>query len=142
MAKAKRKSPVKNRRPGRNTRGELSSSSAPPAKSDTRKQTKRTRTQRVSASSNRVIAECDKVHAALDQVDAALIEIMRTAQNPDMPPLTIKELETGGEQAGAKRGWAVVSGDPQMPLTEKQAKQIVAAMQSLDPDAPIKIAAE
>jgi hypothetical protein len=67
---------------------------------------------------NLVLAECDKV-------DAALIEI---TQDHDMPPLAIKQVETGGDGGVAKIGWAVVSGDPQRPLTERDAKNIVAAM--------------
>jgi len=74
---------------------------------------------RVHDSINRVIAECDKV-------DAALIEMTRH----DMPSLTIKELELADNGSGVTRGWAVVSADPQKPLTEWQARDIVAAMLS------------
>ncbi len=84
--------------------------------------------QGVHASIDRVIAECDKV-------DAALLEFTRQ----DMPPLTIKELDAAG--AGATRGWAVVSADVQKPLTEPQARAILAALQ-LGTPAAIRIAAE
>jgi hypothetical protein len=87
---------------------------------------------RVHDSINLVLAECDKV-------DAALIEI---TQNHEMPPLTIKEVETADDGGGAKKGWAVVSADPQKPLTERQAKDIVAAMRPSRMPAPIRIAAE
>jgi hypothetical protein len=73
----------------------------------------------VHDSISRVIAECDKV-------DAALIEMTRQ----DMPSLAIKELEVADSASGVKRAWAVVSADPQKPLTEWQAKDIVAAMRS------------
>lgn len=84
--------------------------------------------RRMRDSIDRVIAECDKV-------DAALFEI---TQNQELPPLTIQGLEIGN--GGAERGWAVVSADPQRPLTEKQAKDIVVAMQP--PGLVARIAAE
>ena len=100
---------------GRGRRGDQATKKAPKQK-------------RVHASINRVMAECDKV-------DAVLLAIMRPA---GLPPLTVIEMETGyGE-----RTWAVVSGDPQKPLTEKQAKEIVAAMRPPGPPAPIRIAAD
>ena len=72
-----------------------------------------------------VLAECDKVDAVLSEL----------AWDDDMPPLTIKQVETAD-------GWAVVSADPQKPLTENEAKRIVAAMRQPRPSAPIRIAAE
>jgi hypothetical protein len=88
--------------------------------------------QRVRESVDRVMAECDKV-------DAALFEMSRATQVEDLPLLTIEEIATEG---GTNRGWAVVSADPQRPLTEMQAKAIIAAMQSRGTPAPIGIAAE
>ena len=136
----KRKSPTKNDGPGRNARRDRTLSSGPVAKNDMRKRTKRTPKERAPAGIDRVIAECDKVNAALDKVAAALIEFERTGQDQVMPPLTIKEVAAGDGLAGEKTGWAVVSADPQIPLTEKQAREIVATMRSLG--TPIGIAAE
>jgi hypothetical protein len=90
--------------------------------------------QRVRASIDRVIAECDKVAAAL-------IEMTRGTQHQDMPPLAIREIGTGDCEA-VTRVWAVVSDDPQRPLTERQARDIVAAVRSLATPAPTSIAAE
>lgn len=138
----KRKSPTKSDGRGRNARPDQTLSSDPVAKNDMPKRTKRTPKARAPAGIDRVIAECDKVDAALDAVTAALNELARTGQGQLMPPLTIKEVAMGDGLADDQRGWAVVSGDPQMPLTEKQAREIVAAMQSLGTLAPIGIAAE
>ena len=138
----KRKSVTKNDGRGRNVRRDPTLSSDPVATNDMRKRTKRTPKERAPASIDRVIAECDKVDAALDKVTAAVIELARTGQDRVMPPLTIREVATGEGLAGEQRGWAVVSGDPQMPLTETQAREIVAAMKSLGTLAPIGIAAE
>ncbi len=87
---------------------------------------------RVHDSINLVLAECDKV-------DAALIGI---TQDHLMPPLTIKAVEMADGGGGAKRGWAIVSADPQKPLTERQAKEIVAAMQPSRTAVPSRLAAE
>jgi hypothetical protein len=148
MKKTKRKtavkSAVKTGERGRNAgRGQVLSS-GPPAKKAmrtqiqraTRKKTETAPKQGVRESIDRVIAECDRV-------DAALIEITRAAQNDgdDMPPLAIRMVELGRD-AGATSGWAVVSGDPSRPLTEQQARDIVAAMKSIETNAPFGVAAE
>jgi len=99
-----------------------------------RKKTQTAPKQGVRESIDRVIAECDRV-------DAVLFEITRTAQNDDMPPLTIQMVELGDE-AGATGGWAVVSSDPHRPLTEEQARDIVAAMESAGTKTPFGVAAE
>ena len=138
----KRKSPAKNGGRGRNVRPDRTLSSDPVTKNGMRKRTKRTPKDRAPAGIDRVIAECAKVDAALDKVAAALIELERTGHDQVMPPLTIREVATGDGLAGETRGWAVVSGDPQIPLTEKQAREIVAAMQTLGTLASIGIAAE
>lgn len=147
MAKAKRtstkrKSPTKDDGRDRNVPRDRTLSSDPVAKTDMRKRTKRTPKERAPAGIDRVIAECDKVDAALDKVTAAVVALARTGQDQVMPALTIQEVATGDGVAGEKTGWAVVSGDPQMPLTEKQAREIVAAMLSLGMLAPIGVAAE
>jgi hypothetical protein len=130
MKKAKRKSSVKRRRVVRNSAVVQPLSFDPPSGDDMPRQTKSLPKRRMRDSIDRVIAECDKV-------DAALFEI---TQNQEMPPLTIRELDVG--EGGAERGWAVVSADPQRPLTEKQAKEIVAAMQPPGLVARMTIAAE
>lgn len=137
MKKTKRKSAaksaVKTAGRGRNAgRGEVLSSGSP-AKKAMRKKTQTAPKQGVRESIDRVIAECDRV-------DAVLFEITRTAQNDDMPPLTIQMVL--GDEAGATGGWAVVSADPHRPLTEEQAKDIVAAMESAGTKAPFGVAAE
>jgi len=99
------------------------------------KQGKSAAKQRIRASIDRVIAECDKV-------DAALIEMTRGTPQRDVPPLAIREIDTGDGEAGTARGWAVVSDDPQHPLSEQQARDIVAAMRSFATPAPTSIAAE
>ena len=86
----------------------------------------------VHDSINLVLAECDKV-------DAALIEV---TQDHDLPPLAIKRVETADGGGLAKMGWAVVSGDPQRPLSEMDARRIVAAMRRPRMSAPIRFAAE
>ena len=86
-------------------------------------------TRGVHDSINRVIAECDKV-------DAALLAFTRQ----DMPPLAIKRLDAAGAEASG--GWAVVSADLERPLTEWQARAIVAAVQSRRTPAPIRLAVE
>ena len=139
MKKTKRKSAaksaVKTGGRGRNAgRGEVLSS-GPPAKKAMRKKTQTAPKQGVRESIDRVIAECDRV-------DAVLFEITRTAQNDDMPPLTIQMLELGGDEAAATTGWAVVSADPHRPLTEEQARDIVAAMESAGTKTPFGVAAE
>jgi hypothetical protein len=138
MKKTKRKSAaksaVKTGGRGRNAgRGEVLSS-GPPAKKVMRKKTQTAPKQGVRESIDRVIAECDRV-------DAVLFEITRTAQDDDMPPLTIRMVELGDE-AGATTGWAVVSADPRRPLTEEQARDIVAAMESAGTKTPFGVAAE
>lgn len=136
-AKTKRNSPVSRR--DRNAGGDRALSFDPPAKDDMPKQVKRASKpapgQRVRESVDRVMADCDKV-------DAALFEMTRVTQVEDLPPLTIEEIDTGDAEGGTNRGWAVVSADPQHPLTEMQAKEIIAAMQSRGTPAPIGIAAE
>ena len=84
---------------------------------------------------DRVMAECDKV-------DAALFEMTRATQVEGLPPLTIEEIDTGDREGATERGWAVVSADPRRPLSETQAKEIIAAMQSRGTPAPVGIAAE
>jgi hypothetical protein len=116
----------------RNPRGDQPLSFDLPAKDDTTVQTDATPKHLVHDSINLVLAECDKV-------DAALTEI---TQDHDMPPLAIKQVATAGEAGVAKTGWAVVSGDPRRPLTESDAKRIVAAMRRPGTSAPIWIAAE
>lgn len=138
MKKTKRKSAaksaVKTGGRGRNAgRGKVLSS-GPPAKKAMRKKTQAAPKQGVRESIDRVIAECDRV-------DAVLFEITRTAQDDDMPPLTIQMVELGDE-AGATTGWAVVSADPHRPLTEEQARDIVAAMESAGTKTPFGVAAE
>lgn len=147
MKKTKRKTAIKSAvkagARGRNAERGQVLSSGPPAKKAMRTQIQRaprktTETapkQGVRESIDRVIAECDRV-------DAALIEITRAAQRDDndMPPLTIQMVELGRD-AGAS-GWAVVSGDPHRPLTEQQARDIVAAMKSIATSAPFGVAAE
>jgi hypothetical protein len=150
MAKAKTKAKRSPKSPAkapvrRNARDDQALSSDPIAKATMRKRPKRTQKQPAPqpaqglppAGTDRVIAEWDKVDAALDKVAAALTEFARTERNQALPLLTIKELATGEQRA-----WAVVSGDPQTPLTEQQAREIVATMQSLRPPASIGIAAE
>jgi hypothetical protein len=149
-AKRSAKSPAKSRRRQRNAGGDQTLSSDPIAKNAMRKRTKRTPKEPAPqpaqapapAGTDRVIAECNNVDAALDRVAAALIELTRTERAQDLPPLTITEVDIANGQAGGQRGWAVVSDDPQMPLTEAQAREIVAAMQSLLAPATIGIAAE
>jgi hypothetical protein len=102
------------------------------AKDDMTVQTAAAPKQLVHDSINLVLAECDKV-------DAALVEI---TQDHNMPPLTIKQLEMANDGRIAKIGWAVVSADPHRPLTESDAKHIVAAMRRPRTSAPISIAAE
>jgi hypothetical protein len=125
-AKATAKSAGKRRRTGGNPGGDGSLSFDPPAQDDMSQQSAATSKHRVHDSINRVMAECDKV-------DAALVEFTRQ----DMPPLAIKDLKGAGGGAEATSGWAVVSADAQRPLTEWQAKAIVAAMQS--PGAPVQV---
>jgi hypothetical protein len=136
-AKTKRNLPV--RRRVRNAGADRVLSLYTPAKDDMPNQVKRAPKpapgQRVRESVDRVMAECDKV-------DAALFEMARATQVEDLPPLTIEEIDTGDGEGGTNRGWAVVSADPQRPLTETQAKEIIAAMQSRGTPAPIGIAAE
>jgi hypothetical protein len=137
MKKTKRKSAAKSAAKtggrGRNAgRGKVLSP-GPPAKKAMRKKTQTAPKQGVRESIDRVIAECDRV-------DAVLFEITRTAQNDDMPPLTIQMVL--GDEADATGGWAVVSADPHRPLTEEQARDIVAAMESAGTKAPFGVAAE
>jgi hypothetical protein len=128
-AKTRPKSHVKRRR---NPRGDRPLSFDRAARDGMTEQIGAAPKHRVHDSINLVLAECDKV-------DAALIEI---TQNHEIPPLTIKEVETADDGGTVKRGWAVVSADPQKPLTERQAKDIVAAMRPSRMPAPIRIAAE
>ena len=116
--KTKPKSRVKGRR-DRNPRADGLLSFVPEAKDDMPDQTVMSSNRLVHDSINRVVAECDKV-------DAALLEMTRQ----DMPSLAIKELDAADDGSGVTRGWAVVSADPQKPLTEWQARDIVAAMRS------------
>jgi hypothetical protein len=136
-AKTKRNSPVSHR--GRGTPEAIGRClSIRPQKDDMPKQVKQAPEpapgQRVRESVDRVMAECDKV-------DAALFEMTRATQVEDLPPLTIEEIDAGDGEGGTKRGWAVVSADPERPLTETQAKEIIAVMSRGTP-APIGIAAE
>jgi len=132
--KTKRKSPVSRpRRDGNGADGQALSFD-PPAKDVMPEQAQAAPRHRVRDSVDRVMAECDKVAAAL-------IEMTRTSWDQDLPPLAIKEIDTGEGEA-TTRGWVVVSGDPHRPLTERQAKHIIAAMQSQDGTAPIGIGAE
>ena len=87
---------------------------------------------RVHDSINLVLAECDKV-------DAVLIEI---AQDHDMPQLAVKQVAVGDDAGGLTTGWAIVSGDPRRPLTESDARHVVAAMERLRTSAPPSLAAE
>jgi len=125
------KSLVKRRRL-RNPRDDQPLSFALPPKDDMTMQTGAAPKHLVHDSINLVLAECDKV-------DAVLIEI---AQDHDMPPLTIRQVETAEGGGVTRNGWAVVSGDPQRPLSEMDAKRIVAAMRRPRTPAPIRIAAE
>ncbi len=129
--KASPKPRVKRGQPSRNPRGDRSLSLDPPAKDDMPRQTAAAPRHRVHDSIDRVIAGCDRV-------DAALVELAQQ----DMPPLAIRELAAADGGAGATRGWAVVSADLRKPLTQWQARAIVAAMQSPRTPAPISIAAE
>jgi hypothetical protein len=131
--KTKRKSAVSRpRRDGNGANGQALSFD-PPAKDVMPEQAQAAPRHRVRDSVDRVMAECDKV-------DAALIEMTRTTWDQDLPPLAIKEIDADEVEA-ATRGWVVVSGDPHRPLTERQAKHIVAAMRSQDATAPIGIGA-
>jgi hypothetical protein len=149
-AKRSSKSPAKSAGRRRNAGGAQALSSDVIAKNAMRKRTKRTPQEPAQqpaqapapAGTDRLIAESGKVEAALDKVAAALIELRQTGQVQDMPPLTIQEIEATDGGGGGQRGWAVVSRDPQTPLTERQAREIVAAVQSLRPPASIRIAAE
>jgi hypothetical protein len=116
----------------RNPPGAQPLSFALPAKDDMTVQTGAAPRHLVHDSINLVLAECDKV-------DAALIGI---TQDHKMPPLAIMQVATTDSGGAAKTGWAVVSGDPQRPLTESDAKRIVAAMRRLRTSAPMWIAAE
>ena len=146
-AKRSAKSPAKDGGRRRNAAGDPALSSDSVAKNAMRKRTKRAQQepaqqlaqQPPSAGTDRVIAEWDKVDAALNKVAAAVTALTRAEQDQALPPLTIKDL-AGGD--GLTGGWAVVSGDPQMPLTEQQARDIVATMRSLHAPASIGIAAE
>ncbi len=128
MPKTKRKSIAKGAPRRRGSRGDRPLSNDPPANDEVFRSAKSLRKKPVRDSIDRVIAECDKV-------DAALIGL---TQLQEMPPLTIKQVEMGSGGAGAKRGWAVVSADPGKPLTERQAKGIIEAMQSRGVPAPIQ----
>jgi hypothetical protein len=130
-AKTTAKSPARRRRAGGNPGHDGSLSFDPPAQDDMSQQTAAASKHRVHDSIDRVMAECDKV-------DAALVEFTRQ----DMPPLTIKELKGAAACAEATGGWAVVSADVQRPLTEWQARAIVAAMQSPGASVAVGIAAE
>jgi len=131
----KRKSPARRPQRGRNGADDQALSSDPPAQDLMPEQAKAAPRHRVRASIDRVMAECDKV-------DALLIGITRPTPGLDLPPLTIKEIETDDGEGGTARAWAVVSGDPRKPLTEAQAKEIAAALQSRSAPAPTSIAAE
>jgi hypothetical protein len=153
MAKAKTptkrsaKSPVKSPGRRRNAASDQALSSDSVAKNAMPKRTKRAQQEPAqqpaqelpAAGIDRVIAEWGKVDAALDKVAAAVTALTRGEPDQALPPLTIRELASGDGMTG---GWAVVSSDPQMPLTEQQAKEIVATMQSLHAPTPIGIAAE
>jgi hypothetical protein len=134
-AKTKGKSPVTRHRRGRNAGGDDALSFDPSAKDAMPEQAKVAPSHPVRASIDRVMAECDKV-------DALLIGITRATQDLDLPPLTIKEIESDDSEGGTTRGWAVVSADPQTPLTETQASEIIAALQSRRAPEPTSIAAE
>jgi hypothetical protein len=133
--KTPRKSPVRRHRRRRNVASDRALSFDLPAKDAMPEQAKRAPRQRVRASIDRVMAECDKV-------DAVLIGITRPRQDHDLPPLAPREIDTDDGAGGTTRAWAVVSGDPQMPLTETQVKTIIAALQSRCAPAPTSIAAE
>ncbi len=129
--KTTRKSPVKRPRNGRNRDADRPLSFDPPPNDDMSQQAVAAPRHRVHDSIDRVIAECDKV-------DAALIELTRD----DMPLLTIRQLKAADSDAAAPGGWVVASADSQKPLTEWQARAIVAAMQSPRAPGPMRIAAE
>lgn len=122
------------------TKDEMPKKADKPADKQAKRSPKPAPGQRVRESVDRVMAECDKV-------DAALFEMARATQVEDMPlrdvpPLTIKEIDTADGEGGTTRSFAVVSADPQRPLTEVQAKQIIAAIQSHGTLAAFGIAAE
>lgn len=121
--KTTRRSAAK-RRPDRNAPGDQPLSFGRPAKDEMTVQTAPAAPHPVHDSINLVLAECDKVAAAL-------IELTR---DEGMPPLATRQVETAG--------WAVVSADPQRPLTESEAQRIVAAMRQPGTPAPVRIAAE
>ena len=129
--KAAPKSVVKRRRP-RNLQRDQPLSFDLPSKDDVTVQAGAAPNQLVHDSINLVLAECDKVAAAL-------IEI---TQDYDLPPLTIRPVDTRDDSSVANTGWAVVSDDPQRPLTETEARTIVAAMRWPRTSAPLRIAAE
>jgi hypothetical protein len=131
--KTKRKSAVSRPRRDGNGADAQALSFDPPAKDVMPEQAQAAPRHRVRDSVDRVMAECDKV-------DAALIEMTRTTWDQDLPPLAIKEIDADEAEA-TTRGWVVVSGDPRRPLTERQAKHIIAVLQSQDATAPIGIGA-
>ena len=120
--KTKPRSPAKGRRE-RNSGTDRPLSFVPGSEDDMRDQAVASSNRLVHDSINRVVAECDKV-------DAALIEMTRQETRQDMPSLAIKELDAADSGSAVQRGWAVVSADPHKPLTEWQAREIVAAMRS------------
>ncbi len=117
--KTKTKSLVKRRRRQRNPSGDRPLSFNSSAQDDMPNQTDASSNLRVHDSINRVLAECDKVAAALIEM-----------RHHDLPPLTVKEVDVAEGGRAVKRVWAVVSADPHRPLTEWQAKDIVAALRS------------
>jgi hypothetical protein len=129
--KATRRSTAKRRR-DRNTPGDQPLSFDLPAKDAMTAETGAAAKHPVHDSIDLVLAECDKVAAVLTEL----------ARDEGMPPLTIKPVETADHTGAAKAGWAVVSVDPHRPLTEGEAKRIVAAMGEPRTSAPIGIAAE
>jgi len=147
-AKTKRKSPASRPRRGRNSANDQALSLDPPAKEIMPEQAKADPPHPVPAPPHPVRASIDRVMAECDKVDALLIGITRPTPGLDLPPLTIKEIDIEDGEGGTRRDWAVVSGNPQKPLTEAQAKEIVEALQSRSaPEspsapAPTSIAAE
>lgn len=78
---------------------------------------KRTRTpeERIKTTIDQVIADCDWI----DRQTSRMIQF-QNQDSRDLPPLTVMKVETG-----YGNGWAVVSDDPERPLTERQAESIL-----------------
>src|SRR5262249_23772773 len=93
--------------------------------------------QAAASSKYRVYDSIDRVIAECDRIDAALLQL---TQDHETPPLTVKEIAVADGGGSGRRAWAIVSADPQRPLTEWEAKDIVGAMQR--PRTPARFAAE